>query len=62
MATFVKTQSGTWKALIRRKGHPTTIRTFPKKRDAENCDLARVSVTSIVSGRIYVAISLILSS
>ena len=36
MATFVKTPSGTWKALIRRKGFPSTIRTFSKKRDAEN--------------------------
>ena len=33
---FVKTPSGTWKALIRRQGWPATIKTFRTKRDAED--------------------------
>ena len=36
MATIVKTPSGTWKALIRKTGFPTTIKTFRLKRDAED--------------------------
>ena len=36
MATITKTDSGTWKALIRRKGWPTVSKTFRVKRDAEN--------------------------
>lgn len=36
MATLVKTPSNTWKAVIRRKGWPTTARTFRIKRDAED--------------------------
>jgi hypothetical protein len=35
MATFVKTPSGTWKALIRKNGWPTTAKTFRTKRDAK---------------------------
>ncbi|MDE2150015.1 MAG: site-specific integrase [Gammaproteobacteria bacterium] len=35
MATIVKTASGTWKALVRRRGWPQQIRTFQLKRDAE---------------------------
>lgn len=36
MATFVKTHSNHWKAIIRRKGWPVTIKTFRLKREAEN--------------------------
>ena len=36
MATIVKTPSGTWKAVIRRTGFPTTIKTFRLKAQAEN--------------------------
>lgn len=36
MATLVKTPSGTWKAVIRKTGWPTTSKTFRTKRDAEN--------------------------
>jgi integrase len=36
IATIAKTESGTWKALIRRKGWPTVSKTFRVKRDAEN--------------------------
>ncbi|MCG5260862.1 integrase [Cupriavidus gilardii] len=36
MATIVKTPSGTWKALIRKTGWPTTAKTFRTKRDAED--------------------------
>jgi len=36
MATIVKTSSGTWKALIRKQGWPTTAKTFRTKRDAED--------------------------
>ena len=36
MATIVKTETGTWKALIRRKGWPATAKTFRLKKDAED--------------------------
>ncbi|MGX8882094.1 tyrosine-type recombinase/integrase [Methylovorus sp. SPW-M1] len=36
MATIVKTESGTWKALVRKTGWPTTSKTFRTKRDAED--------------------------
>lgn len=36
MATLVKTPSGTWKAVIRKSGFPTTAKTFRTKRDAED--------------------------
>lgn len=36
MATLVKTPSGTWKSVIRKKGWPTTAKTFRTKRDAED--------------------------
>ena len=48
MATIVKTPSGTWKALIRKTGFPTTIKTFRLKRDAE--DWARRTEDEMVRG------------
>lgn len=48
MATFVKTPSGTWKAMIRRQGWPTTIKTFRTKRDAQ--DWARRTEDEMVRG------------
>jgi len=36
MATLVKTPSGTWKAVVRKNGWPTNIKTFRTKRDAED--------------------------
>jgi len=45
MATIVKTTSGTWKALIRKTGWPTTAKTFRTKRDAE--DWAAVSTFNV---------------
>lgn len=48
MATFVKTRSGTWKAVIRKTGFPTTIKTFRLKRDAE--DWARRTEDEMVRG------------
>ncbi|OBS10277.1 tyrosine-type recombinase/integrase [Acidihalobacter prosperus] len=48
MATITKTQSGTWKAMIRRQGWPTTIKTFRLKRDAE--DWARTTEDQMVRG------------
>ncbi len=36
MASIVKTPSNTWKAVIRRKGWPTTAKTFRTKRDAQD--------------------------
>ena len=36
MATLVKTSTGTWKAVVRRRGWPTTAKTFRTKRDAED--------------------------
>lgn len=48
MATIVKTPSGTWKAVIRKTGFPTTIKTFRLKKDAE--DWARRSEDEMVRG------------
>lgn len=48
MATIVKTPSGTWKAVIRKTGWPTTAKTFRLKRDAE--DWARRSEDEMVRG------------
>lgn len=36
MATIVKTEAGTWKALVRKTGWPTNTKTFRTKRDAED--------------------------
>jgi hypothetical protein len=36
MATITKRSSGRWKAVVRRKGWPTTIKTFRVKKDAED--------------------------
>jgi len=36
MATIVRTPSNTWKAVVRRRGWPTTSKTFRIKRDAED--------------------------
>ena len=36
MPTLVKTPCGSWKALSRKNGFPTTIKTFRLKRDAED--------------------------
>lgn len=36
MATIVKIPSGTWKAVIRKNGWPTTSKTFRTKRDASD--------------------------
>ncbi|VVE43810.1 Tyrosine recombinase XerC [Pandoraea horticolens] len=48
MATIVKTESGTWKAVIRKRGFPTTIKTFRLKRDAD--DWARRTEDEMVRG------------
>ncbi len=48
MATIVKTPSGTWKAVIRKIGWPTTAKTFRTKRDAE--DWARRTEDEMVRG------------
>lgn len=48
MATIVKTPSGTWKAVIRKTGFPTTIKTFRLKKDAE--DWARRTEDEMVRG------------
>jgi integrase len=45
---ILKTPSGTWKAVIRRQGWPTTIKTFRVRRDAE--DWARRTEDEIVRG------------
>ena len=49
MATIVKTPSGTWKAVIRKTGFPTTVKTFRLKRDAE--DWARTTEDEMVRGQ-----------
>ncbi len=51
MATITKTDSGTWKAIIRKKGWPTTAKTFRLRKDAE--DWARTTEDEIVRG-VYV--------
>ncbi|MBD9401342.1 site-specific integrase [Comamonas sp. CMM02] len=48
MPTIVKTPSGTWKAVIRKTGWPSTIKTFRIKRDAE--DWARRTEDEMVRG------------
>ena len=51
MASVTKTESGTWKALIRRTGWPSASKTFRVKRDAESW--ARTTEDEIMRG-IYV--------
>ncbi|MDE0250645.1 MAG: site-specific integrase [Gammaproteobacteria bacterium] len=48
MATIKKTPSNTWKAMIRKRGWPTTIKTFRTKRDAQ--DWARRTEDEMVRG------------
>ncbi|MBL1319688.1 MAG: site-specific integrase [Methylophaga sp.] len=48
MATLVKTPSGTWKAVIRKTGFPTSAKTFRTKRDAE--DWSRRTEDEMVRG------------
>ncbi len=48
MASIIKTPSGTWKAIIRKSGYPTTIKTFRTKRDAD--DWARSVEDEMVRG------------
>jgi len=48
MATIVKTPSATWKAVIRKSGWPTTVKTFRTKRDAE--DWSRRTEDEMVRG------------
>ncbi|WP_123103238.1 tyrosine-type recombinase/integrase [Acidithiobacillus sulfuriphilus] len=48
MATIVKTPAGTWKAVIRKQGWPTAVKTFRTKRDAE--DWARQTEDEMVRG------------
>ena len=48
MATINKTPSSTWKAVIRKRGWPTTIKTFRTKRDAK--DWARRTEDEMVRG------------
>src|SRR5471032_2774185 len=48
MATIVQTPSGTYKALVRMKGWPTTSKTFRLKRDA--LDWARRTEDEMVRG------------
>ena len=48
MATIIKTPSKTWKAMIRKRGWPTAIKTFRTKRDAQ--DWARRIEDEMVRG------------
>lgn len=48
MATIVKTPSGTWKAVIRKAGWPTSVKTFRLKKDAE--DWSRRTEDEMVRG------------
>jgi len=48
VATIVRTPADTWKALIRKQGWPSVVKTFRTKRDAE--DWARRTEDEIVRG------------
>jgi integrase len=48
MATFVKTPSGKWKAMVRLQGWPATIKTFRLSKDAR--DWARTTEDEMVQG------------
>ncbi len=48
MAALIKTPAGTWKAIIRKRGWPATIKTFRTKRDAQ--DWARRTEDEMVRG------------
>ena len=48
MATITRTPSSTWKAVIRKRGWPTAIKTFRTKRDAQ--DWARRTEDEMVRG------------
>ena len=48
MAVIQKRESGNWKAIVRKNGWPTTIKTFRTKRDAE--DWARRTEDEMVRG------------
>jgi integrase len=48
VAAITKTPSNTWKAIIRKRGWPTTVKTFRTKRDAE--DWARSTEDEMVRG------------
>ena len=48
VATITKTPSKTWKAIVRKRGWPITIKTFRTKRDAE--DWARSTEDKMVRG------------
>ena len=51
MATLIKTTAGTWKAIIRKRGWPSTFKNFRTKRDAQ--DWARRTEDEMVRG-IYI--------
>ena len=48
MATIVKTNSGSWKAIIRITGNPLVTKTFRIKRDAT--DWSRTTEDEIIRG------------
>ena len=48
MATLIKTTAGTWKAIIRKRGWPSTFKNFRTKRDAQ--DWARRTEDEMVRG------------
>lgn len=48
MATISRTPAGTWKAVVRKRGWPITIKTFRLKRDAQ--DWARSTEDEMVRG------------
>ena len=48
MAAITKTPSNTWKAIIRKRGWPTAVKTFRTKRDV--ADWARSTEDEMVRG------------
>ncbi len=52
MATITRTPGGRWKAIIRKRGWPTAVKTFRTKRDAQ--DWARTTEDEMVRG-VYIS-------
>lgn len=52
MATITRNPTGHWKAIIRKTGWPTSVKTFRTKRDAE--DWARRIEDEMVRGYISI--------
>jgi hypothetical protein len=52
VATITKTPSNTWKAVVRKRGWPVTIKTFRTKRDAADWARSTAFYTGMRAGEI----------